>query len=59
MEIEYLKEIYCEVLCLDSGHSYAWKELYDGPGGDQVDGSPPAPVRVDHHPQSNRDFAGC
>eukprot|EP00959_Pyramimonas_sp_CCMP1952_P057141 1192760-Pyramimonas_sp.AAC.1 len=44
MKIEDLTKIYCEVLCSDSGHCYAWKELYEVPGGDQVRGSPPAPV---------------
>eukprot|EP00959_Pyramimonas_sp_CCMP1952_P194639 4070169-Pyramimonas_sp.AAC.1 len=33
-----------EALCFDSEHSYTWKELYEVPGADQVDGSPPVPV---------------
>eukprot|EP00959_Pyramimonas_sp_CCMP1952_P033838 710169-Pyramimonas_sp.AAC.1 len=33
-----------ETLSFDSEHSYACKELYEVPGGDQVDGSPPALV---------------
>ena len=32
--------------CFHSEHSYACKELYEVPGGDQVDGSPPAPVHI-------------
>eukprot|EP00959_Pyramimonas_sp_CCMP1952_P259284 5420728-Pyramimonas_sp.AAC.1 len=34
-----------EGLPFDSEHSEAWEELYEVPGGDQVDGSPPVPVR--------------
>eukprot|EP00959_Pyramimonas_sp_CCMP1952_P198488 4151744-Pyramimonas_sp.AAC.1 len=37
-------ENYREALSFDSEHSHAWKELYEVPGGDKVDGSPPAPV---------------
>eukprot|EP00959_Pyramimonas_sp_CCMP1952_P145506 3046182-Pyramimonas_sp.AAC.2 len=33
-----------EVVCFQSEHSYACKELYEVPDGDQVDGSPLAPV---------------
>eukprot|EP00959_Pyramimonas_sp_CCMP1952_P008933 186645-Pyramimonas_sp.AAC.1 len=33
-----------EAVCFDSKHSRACKELYEGSGGDLVDGSPPAPV---------------
>eukprot|EP00959_Pyramimonas_sp_CCMP1952_P015227 322414-Pyramimonas_sp.AAC.1 len=33
-----------EALSVDSKHSNPWKKLYEVPGGDQVDGSPPAPV---------------
>eukprot|EP00959_Pyramimonas_sp_CCMP1952_P134579 2816259-Pyramimonas_sp.AAC.1 len=35
-----------EALSFDSELSHAWKDLYDDPGGDQVDGSPPAPVKA-------------
>eukprot|EP00959_Pyramimonas_sp_CCMP1952_P011776 247938-Pyramimonas_sp.AAC.1 len=41
---EDFTKIFCKVLCFDSEHSYARKELYEVPGGDQVDGSPPTPV---------------
>eukprot|EP00959_Pyramimonas_sp_CCMP1952_P143749 3009466-Pyramimonas_sp.AAC.1 len=33
-----------EALVFDSEHFRAWKELYEVPGGDQVEGSPPVPV---------------
>ena len=33
-----------EAFCLHSKHSYACKELYEVPGGNLVDGLPPAPV---------------
>eukprot|EP00959_Pyramimonas_sp_CCMP1952_P351090 7354951-Pyramimonas_sp.AAC.1 len=33
-----------EALAFNSEHSHASKELYEGPGGDQVGGSPPLPV---------------
>ena len=41
-----LKMMLSGAFCFHSEHSYACKELYEVPGGDQVDGSPPAPVRV-------------
>eukprot|EP00959_Pyramimonas_sp_CCMP1952_P457212 9474517-Pyramimonas_sp.AAC.1 len=37
-----------EALFFDSEQSHAWKELYEVPGGDQVDGSPPVPVRFEN-----------
>eukprot|EP00959_Pyramimonas_sp_CCMP1952_P110710 2316278-Pyramimonas_sp.AAC.1 len=33
-----------EALSFDSDHSCAWKELYEVPGGDLVDGSLSAPL---------------
>eukprot|EP00959_Pyramimonas_sp_CCMP1952_P460360 9479730-Pyramimonas_sp.AAC.1 len=33
-----------EAVCFESKHSYACEELYEVHGGDQVDGSPPAPI---------------
>eukprot|EP00959_Pyramimonas_sp_CCMP1952_P253435 5295347-Pyramimonas_sp.AAC.1 len=42
-KLKIYQKIFCEVLCFDSELSYACKELYEVPRGDQVDGSPPAP----------------
>ena len=39
-----LKLVLSGPFCFHSEHSYACKELCEVPGGDQVDGSPPAPV---------------
>eukprot|EP00959_Pyramimonas_sp_CCMP1952_P450143 9425492-Pyramimonas_sp.AAC.1 len=33
-----------EALFVGSKHSHVWEELHEAPGGDQIDGSPPAPV---------------
>eukprot|EP00959_Pyramimonas_sp_CCMP1952_P077542 1620730-Pyramimonas_sp.AAC.1 len=43
-KIEDFTKIFCEVLYFVSEHSYARKELCEASGGDQVDGSPPAPL---------------
>eukprot|EP00959_Pyramimonas_sp_CCMP1952_P153666 3215129-Pyramimonas_sp.AAC.1 len=40
-KIEDFTKIFCEVLCFDSEHSYACKELYGVPGGDQLAAVPP------------------
>eukprot|EP00959_Pyramimonas_sp_CCMP1952_P280355 5860415-Pyramimonas_sp.AAC.1 len=37
-----------EARSFDSEHPRAWEELYEVPGGDQVDGSPPVPVRFEN-----------
>ena len=37
-----LKLMLSEAFCLHSEHSYACEELYEVPGGNQVDGLPPA-----------------
>ena len=41
-----LKMMLSGAFCFHSEHSYACKELYEVPGGDQVDVSPPAPVKL-------------
>ena len=38
-----LKPMLSEAFRLHSEYSYACKELYEVPGGNQVDGLPPAP----------------
>eukprot|EP00959_Pyramimonas_sp_CCMP1952_P149018 3117950-Pyramimonas_sp.AAC.1 len=40
------KKIFCHASCSDSELSSACEELHEVPGGDQVDGSPPAPVSL-------------
>ena len=42
----FFKMVLLEALCLRSELSSACEELYEGPGGNLVDGLPPAPVRV-------------
>eukprot|EP00959_Pyramimonas_sp_CCMP1952_P198597 4154143-Pyramimonas_sp.AAC.1 len=42
-----------EAVCFGSEHSYACKELNEVPSGDQVDGSPPAPVHVRESSQAD------
>eukprot|EP00959_Pyramimonas_sp_CCMP1952_P386851 8107613-Pyramimonas_sp.AAC.1 len=39
------KSLFFHSASIPSLHSCQWKELYEVPRGDQVDGSPPAPVR--------------
>eukprot|EP00959_Pyramimonas_sp_CCMP1952_P276183 5773084-Pyramimonas_sp.AAC.1 len=46
-----------EALSFVSEHSHAWKELYEVPGGDEVDGSPPAPVRPPGRGGQSDDFS--
>ena len=40
----YFREMLPEALSFHAEHSHACQELYEVPGGVQVDGSPPAPV---------------
>eukprot|EP00959_Pyramimonas_sp_CCMP1952_P085605 1790658-Pyramimonas_sp.AAC.1 len=42
--LSLFREVLPEALSSDAEHSCACKELYELPGGHQVDGSPPAPV---------------
>eukprot|EP00959_Pyramimonas_sp_CCMP1952_P406025 8509357-Pyramimonas_sp.AAC.1 len=43
IEIRFLEMLWGAV-CFTSQHAYACKELYEVPGGGQIDGSPPVPV---------------
>eukprot|EP00959_Pyramimonas_sp_CCMP1952_P366952 7685754-Pyramimonas_sp.AAC.1 len=43
MNVQFFEK-WLQKLSLSSLSTHAWKELYEVPGGDQVDGLPPAPV---------------
>eukprot|EP00959_Pyramimonas_sp_CCMP1952_P388665 8143699-Pyramimonas_sp.AAC.1 len=42
----HFREMLREALSFDAERSHACSELYEIPGGHQVDGSPPAPVFI-------------
>ena len=46
MSFRIFKLVLSEAFCLRSELYSACRELYEGPGGNLVDGLPPAPVRV-------------
>ena len=46
MHFQVFKLLLSEAFSLLSEHCSACKELYEGPGGNLVDGLSPAPVRV-------------